>query len=85
MFITTIAVAISVAAPSAPVQQVTVRTAGAEYVQTTEADGTRVLNGRYTPGGKPFRLRVATDGTVRGWDGNRFVKFHVSELGNTAD
>ena len=49
----------------------------ADYVRTVTPDGTVTLQGR-DQSGTPFRYTVK-DGVVRGWVGNRPVKFPLSE------
>lgn len=61
-------------APASPVQKVRTETSEVEYVQKVAADGTVVLSGQETRGGRRFRLTVK-DGLVRGWVGNQFVSF----------
>ncbi len=65
-------------APTASASAVRVHGAEADFVRTVAADGTVILSGRENRGGQPFRFTVR-DGVVRGWVGNRWVKFPLSE------
>ncbi|HEU4704839.1 MAG TPA: hypothetical protein VFS45_03925 [Sphingomicrobium sp.] len=60
--------------PASPVQTVRTDTGEVEYVEKVAADGTVVLSGQETRGGRRFRL-IVKDGLVRGWIGNEFVSF----------
>jgi len=70
------ALALSPAAAS-PVSSERVHTVDADFVRTVAPDGTVTLHGQDNDG-TPFRYTVK-DGVVRGWVGNRPVKFPLSE------
>ena len=67
------------ASSAASATEVQVRGAEADYVRKVADDGTIVLIGRENRGGQSFRFMVK-DGIVRGWVGNRWVKFPLSEV-----
>ena len=64
--------------PASSASEVRVRGTEAEYVRKVVGDGTIILSGRESRGGQSFRFMVK-DGVVRGWVGNRWVKFPLSE------
>jgi hypothetical protein len=66
------------ASSASSIPEVRVDGAEAEYVRKVADDGTIILAGRENRGGQSFRFMVK-DGVVRGWVGNRWVKFPLSE------
>jgi len=70
------ALALSPAATS-PVSRERVHTVEADFVRILAPDGTVILSGQ-DHDGTPFRYTVK-DGIVRGWVGDRPVKFPLSE------
>jgi hypothetical protein len=71
------------AAPSASAPaSVRVRIAEADYVRKVAPGGSIILTGRGNDDGVPFRFTVR-DGVVRGWVGNRWVKFPLAEATRT--
>lgn len=64
--------------PAPTVSAVPANGVEASYVRKVAADGTIILSGQDHRDGQPFRFTVK-DGQVRGWIGNQWVSFPLSE------